>query len=90
MIDQETLQKWTDWSKRDDACNLFVPSDIRQMLGMIERQQRDHIGAHRISMDTVLHIEGLLAMSEADNERLRLENRGLRETNVCRQEEPKA
>lgn len=66
MIDQETLRKWTDWSKRDDACNLFVPSDIRQMLGQIERQQRDHVGAHRVSMATIRFVEDRLEQAERD------------------------
>ena len=37
MIDPETLRIWAEWSKRDDACNLFIPSDIRLMLGDIDR-----------------------------------------------------
>ena len=66
MIDQETLQKWTDWSKRDDCFTLFVPSDIRQMLGQIERQQRDHVGAHRMSTATIRVVEGRLEQAERD------------------------
>ncbi len=38
-IDENEMQKWEAWSKRDDAWKLFVPSDIRQMLAEIRRHQ---------------------------------------------------
>jgi len=38
-ITPENLTEWREWSKRDDAMNLFVPSDIRQMLAEIDRLQ---------------------------------------------------
>lgn len=37
MISEYRLREWTHWAKRDDACKLFVPSDIREMLSEIER-----------------------------------------------------
>ena len=38
MIDKPTLQKWTEQARRDDWHVTFVGSDIRQMLGEIERR----------------------------------------------------
>lgn len=37
MITAERLKEWQHWARRDEACKLFVPSDIRQMLGEVER-----------------------------------------------------
>lgn len=37
MIDAATFEKWKQWARRDDWHTLFVGSDIRQMLGEIER-----------------------------------------------------
>lgn len=37
MIDSTQLAQWSEWSKRDDWHTRFVSSDIRQMLGEIER-----------------------------------------------------
>ena len=38
MMDRDTLQKWIYQSRRDDWHRTFVGSDIRQMLGEIDRQ----------------------------------------------------
>lgn len=37
MMDDKMLDRWTEWSRRDDWHQLFVGSDIRQMLGEIAR-----------------------------------------------------
>lgn len=36
-IVSQNMERWIEWSRRDDAFNLFVPSDIRLMLGEIQR-----------------------------------------------------
>lgn len=41
MIDPEMLENWKHVARRDDACNYFVPSDIRVMIGEIERLQAE-------------------------------------------------
>jgi hypothetical protein len=38
-ISSETFAQWQEWSKRDDWHQRFVGSDIRQMLGEIERSR---------------------------------------------------
>lgn len=35
------LEKWKEWTRRDDWHQLFVASDIRQMVGEIERLSRE-------------------------------------------------
>lgn len=47
MIDPETLKIWNDWAKRDDCWKFFIPSDIRLMLGEIERLKRQVTSAQR-------------------------------------------
>lgn len=47
MIDPETLKTWTEWARRDDCWKLFIPSDIRLMLGEIERLQTALSSAQR-------------------------------------------
>jgi hypothetical protein len=37
MLSDDELARWTEWAKRDDWHQLFVGSDIRQMLGEIVR-----------------------------------------------------
>ena len=37
MLTDKTLEQWSELAKRDDACNLFVPSDIRQLIGEVRR-----------------------------------------------------
>jgi hypothetical protein len=39
MIDAGKLSEWTELAKRDDWHRTFIGSDIRQMLGEIERLQ---------------------------------------------------
>lgn len=41
-IDHETLVRWQELAKRDDWHQHFVGSDIRQMLGEIDRLRRDY------------------------------------------------
>ena len=36
-IREDTLNDWSELSKRDDCMNRLVPSDIRLMLGEIDR-----------------------------------------------------
>lgn len=33
ILSKERVEEWFEIAKRDDACNHFVPSDLRQMLG---------------------------------------------------------
>lgn len=40
MLTDETLAQWAEWARRDDACNLFVPSDMRQLIGEVQRLRR--------------------------------------------------
>jgi hypothetical protein len=47
MIDKATLERWAEWSKQDDWHTRFVGSDIRQMLGEIERLQDEIDYLHR-------------------------------------------
>ena len=59
MTDAE-LAQWSDWSKRDDWHTLFVASDIRQMIGEIERL---HIGlrlARQDMKEAIKHINSEL------------------------------
>ncbi len=35
------LEMWTEWARRDDWHQRFVGSDIRQMIGEIQRIDRD-------------------------------------------------
>lgn len=37
MVERDQLERWRKWSRQDDWHLLFVGSDIRQMLGEIER-----------------------------------------------------
>lgn len=37
MIDEDTLNVWRAWAKLDGWHYLFVGSDIRQMIGEIDR-----------------------------------------------------
>lgn len=41
MIDEATLAQWKDWARRDEWHVLFVGSDIRQMVGEIERLRQE-------------------------------------------------
>lgn len=36
------LDKWREWSRTDDRFQKFVLSDIRQMIGEIDRLQREN------------------------------------------------
>lgn len=36
-FDDASLRELFEKAKRDDACSLFVPSDLRQMIGEIQR-----------------------------------------------------
>lgn len=48
MTDSD-LEKWREWSRIDDRFEKFVLSDIRQMIGEIDRLRRDKT-----------HLEGLV------------------------------
>lgn len=39
MISKDTLDQWKQWARRDDWHLYFVGSDIRQMIGEVERLQ---------------------------------------------------
>jgi hypothetical protein len=42
------IERWTEWERRDDWHNLFVGSDIRQMLGEIIRLRSALSGASEV------------------------------------------
>jgi hypothetical protein len=48
MTDSE-FERWREWSRTDDKFQKFVLSDIRQMVGEIDRLRRDKT-----------HLEGLV------------------------------
>jgi hypothetical protein len=48
MTDSE-FERWREWSRADDKFQKFVLSDIRQMVGEIDRLRRDKT-----------HLEGLV------------------------------
>lgn len=41
MIDERTLNRWTELARRDDWHQLFVGSDVRLMLSEINRLRHD-------------------------------------------------
>lgn len=53
------LERWREWSRTDDKLQKFVLSDIRQMIGEIDRLRRDK--SHLTEL--VEGYKGLLARS---------------------------
>lgn len=59
MTDAE-LAQWSDWSKLDDWHTRFVASDIRQMIGEIERLRIGLRLARQDMKEAIRHINSEL------------------------------